>query len=108
MEHIEDDAKAMSELYRVMKPGGMGIFQIPQEIEREKTFEDFSNTSPEERAKHFGQYDHVRVYGRDYFDRLRKAGFTVKEIDYSSQLSEKEIDTYRLAKGEILPVCLKA
>jgi len=108
LEHIEDDAKAMSELYRVMKPGGMGIFQIPQEIEREKTFEDFSITSPEERAKHFGQYDHVRVYGRDYFDRLRKAGFTVKEIDYSSQLSEKEIDTYRLAKGEILPVCLKA
>ena len=108
LEHIEDDAKAMSELYRVMKPGGMGIFQIPQEIEREKTFEDFNITSPEERAKHFGQYDHVRVYGRDYFDRLRKAGFTVKEIDYSSQLSEKEIDTYRLAKGEILPVCLKA
>ena len=108
LEHIEDDAKAMSELYRVIKPGGMGIFQIPQEIEREKTFEDFSITSPEERAKHFGQYDHVRVYGRDYFDRLRKAGFTVKEIDYSSQLSEKEIDTYRLAKGEILPVCLKA
>jgi len=108
LEHIEDDAKAMSELYRVIKPGGMGIFQIPQEIEREKTFEDFNITSPEERAKHFGQYDHVRVYGRDYFDRLRKAGFTVKEIDYSSQLSEKEIDTYRLAKGEILPVCLKA
>jgi len=108
LEHIEDDAKAMSELYRVMKPGGMGIFQIPQEIEREKTFEDFNITSPEERANHFGHYDHVRVYGRDYFDRLRKAGFTVKEIDYSSQLSEKEIDTYRLAKGEILPVCLKA
>ncbi|MGB5242727.1 MAG: methyltransferase domain-containing protein [Lutimonas sp.] len=108
LEHIKDDAKAMSELYRVMKPGGMGIFQIPQEIERETTFEDFSITSPEERAKHFGQYDHVRVYGRDYFDRLRKAGFTVNEVDYSSQLSEKEIDTYRLAKGEILPVCLKA
>lgn len=107
LEHIEDDAKAMSELYRVMKPGGMGIFQIPQEIEREKTFEDFSITSPEERAKHFGQYDHVRIYGRDYFDRLRNVGFNVEEIDYSAELSAEELDKYRLVKGEILPVCRK-
>ena len=107
LEHIEDDAKAMSELYRVMKPGGMGIFQIPQEIEREKTFEDFSITSPEERANHFGQYDHVRVYGRDYFDRLRNVGFHVQEVDYSAVLTNEEIDKYRLVKGEILPVCKK-
>ena len=107
LEHIEDDHKAMQELYRVLKKGGMGIFQIPQDISREKTYEDFSITSPEERAKHFGQYDHVRVYGRDYFDRLRAVGFEVHEVDYSQQLSEKEIDRFRLMKGEILPVCLK-
>jgi len=107
LEHIEDDKKAMSELLRVLKPGGMGIFQIPQELDREKTYEDFTITSPEERAKHFGQYDHVRIYGKDYFDRLRSVGFTVNERDYSKNLSNEVITKYCLVKGEILPVCYK-
>ena len=107
LEHIEDDNKAMKELYRVMKPKGMGIFQVPQEISRPETYEDFSIKSPEERALHFGQYDHVRIYGKDYFDRLRAVGFTVDEVDYSTKLSTEEIEKYCLAKGEILPVCFK-
>jgi len=107
LEHIEDDQKAMQELYRVLKPGGMGIFQIPQDYTRETTYEDFSITAPEERAKHFGQYDHVRVYGSDYFDRLRAVEFTVNEVNYSKKLSEQEMDKYRLMKNEILPVCFK-
>lgn len=107
LEHIEDDAKAMKELYRVLKPKGMGIFQVPQEISRDHTYEDFSITSPEERAEHFGQYDHVRIYGKDYFDRLRAVGFQVHEVDYSTKLSAEEIEKYCLAKGEILPVCFK-
>lgn len=107
LEHIQDDHKAMSELYRVMKPGGWGIFQIPQDMSREQTYEDCSITDPQERAHHFGQYDHVRIYGKDYFDRLRKAGFGVKEVDYASLLSPEQVERYRLAKGEILPVCNK-
>ncbi|NAS29537.1 methyltransferase domain-containing protein [Flavobacteriaceae bacterium R38] len=107
LEHIPDDTKAMRELYRILKPGGMGIFQIPQDLNREVTFEDDTITDPAERAKIFGQYDHVRVYGRDYFDKLRSIGFQVNEIDYSATLSEEKIDQYRLAKGEILPVCSK-
>lgn len=107
LEHIEDDKKAMQELYRVLKKGGFGIFQIPQDYTRETTYEDFSITSPEERAKHFGQYDHVRVYGSDYFDKLRAVGFKVEEVNYSKRLSEAEVDKYRLMKNEILPVCFK-
>jgi SAM-dependent methyltransferase len=107
LEHIEDDAKAIAELYRVMKHGGMGIFQVPQDITLHKTYEDFSITSPEERKKYFGQYDHVRVYGSDYFDRLRKGGFTVKELDYSEKLPKELVDKFRLMEGEILPVCYK-
>ena len=107
LEHIEDDAKAMSELFRVLKPGGMGIFQIPQDLSRENTYEDFSIISSEERTKHFGQYDHVRIYGKDYFNRLRKVGFTVNEIDYSKTISEDLVKKYCLTKGEILPVCFK-
>lgn len=108
LEHIPDDTKAMQELFRVLKPGGMAILQIPQDLNREHTFEDDSIIDPKERAKIFGQYDHVRVYGRDYFDKLRRIGFEVEEVDYTQQLSDRLIDKYRLAKGEILPVCTKA
>ncbi|MFL0353984.1 class I SAM-dependent methyltransferase [Xanthomarina sp. GH4-25] len=107
LEHIPDDTKAMQELYRVLKPGGYGIFQIPQDISREKTFEDDSITDKKERAAIFGQYDHVRIYGRDYFDKLRSIGFKVDEVDYTSTLSEEDITKYCLAKGEIIPVVYK-
>ena len=107
LEHIPDDTKAMQELYRVLKPGGMAILQIPQDLTREKTFEDNSITDKAERAKIFGQYDHVRVYGRDYFDKLRTIGFKVDEVDYTTELSKEEVEKYCLAKGEIIPVCYK-
>jgi len=107
LEHIEDDTKAMQELYRVLKPGGMGIFQVPQDLTREKTFEDDTITDKEERTKIFGQYDHVRVYGRDYFDKLRSVGFTVDEVDYTKKIAPKLLERYCLMKGEILPVCYK-
>ncbi len=107
LEHIPDDTKAMQELYRVLKPNGMGIFQIPQDLSREKTFEDNSITDKKERAKIFGQYDHVRIYGKDYFDKLRSVGFTVIEEDYTKKISPEVVDKYRLAKGEIIPVCFK-
>ena len=107
LEHIPDDKKAMAELYRVMKPGGWGIFQVPQDINRKETFEDDSITNKEERTRIFGQYDHVRVYGLDYFDRLREAGFTVKEIDYTKKIAPDLLERYALQKGEILPVVFK-
>ncbi|HEY9185744.1 MAG TPA: methyltransferase domain-containing protein [Salegentibacter sp.] len=107
LEHIPDDNKAMQELYRILKPGGTAILQIPQDLDREKTFEDNSITDQKEREKIFGQYDHVRVYGRDYFDKLRSIGFRVEEVDYTRNLSSEEIDKYRLVKGEIIPVCYK-
>ncbi|MCB4809530.1 methyltransferase domain-containing protein [Tamlana sp. 62-3] len=107
LEHIPDDTKAMQELFRVMKPGGWGIFQIPQDLNREVTFEDDSITDKAERAKIFGQYDHVRVYGKDYFDKLRSIGFIVEEVDYTAKLTKEDIDKYRLAKDEIIPLVRK-
>jgi len=107
LEHIPDDTKAIQELYRVLKPGGMGIFQIPQDLSRETTFEDDSITDKKKRAKIFGQYDHVRVYGLDYFDKLRSIGFKVEEVDYTSKISKEEITRYCLAKDEIIPVVTK-
>lgn len=108
LEHIPDDTKAMQELFRVLKPNGMAILQIPQDLSREKTFEDNSIVDRKERAKIFGQYDHVRIYGRDYFNKLRSIGFDVKEVGYTTTLSHHDITKYCLAKGEIIPVCFKA
>ncbi|WP_310595384.1 methyltransferase domain-containing protein [Flavobacterium sp.] len=107
LEHIPDDTKAMQELYRVLKPGGMAILQIPQDLNRATTFSDDSITDEKERAKIFGQYDHVRVYGRDYFDKLRSIGFTVIEEDYTKKISLELVTKYCLAPGEIIPVCFK-
>ena len=107
LEHIPDDTKAMQELYRVLKPNGMGIFQIPQDLSRATTFTDDTIKDPKERAKIFGQYDHVRVYGRDYFDKLRTIGFEVIEEDYTTKIPLDLVEKYCLAKGEIIPVCFK-
>lgn len=107
LEHIPDDTKAMQELYRVLKPNGMAILQIPQDLSRATTFEDDSITDKKERAKIFGQYDHVRVYGLDYFDKLRSIGFVVEEVDYTAKLSAEAIKKYCLAQGEIIPVVYK-
>lgn len=107
LEHIPDDTKAINELFRVMKPNGWGIFQIPQDIHREETFEDDSITDKRERAKIFGQYDHVRIYGLDYFEKLRAIGFKVEAVDYTKEISIEEVDLYRLAKGELIPLVRK-
>ena len=107
LEHISNDTKAIQELYRVLKPGGFGIFQIPQDLSKAITFEDNTITDRKERAKLFGQYDHVRVYGRDYFDKLRSIGFKVDEVDYTKKITLDKIEKYCLMKNEILPVCYK-
>ncbi len=107
LEHIPDDKKAMQELFRVLIKGGFGIFQIPQDISREKTFEDNSITDQKERARIFGQYDHVRIYGKDYFEKLRSVGFSVQEIDYTKKIAPEKVERFCLMKGEILPVCFK-
>ena len=99
--------KALCEWNRVLKPGGWGVFQIPQDLNRSITFEDDSITDKKERARVFGQYDHVRVYGRDYFDKLRAVGFKVDEVDYTAQLSNEDVNKYRLSSGEIIPFVRK-
>ena len=107
LEHIPDDTKAMQEIFRVLNHGGMAILQIPQDLNRDKTFSDNNIIDQKQRAVIFGQYDHVRIYGLDYFNKLRSSGFRVNAVDYTSQMSADLVQKYCLAKGEILPVCYK-
>jgi len=84
LEHVDNDKKAMAELYRVLKPGGWGIAMAPINLALKTVREDPSKTTEEERWKYFGQGDHVRVYSRQGFvERLQQASFTVKQLGQS-------------------------
>ncbi len=107
LEHIPDDHTAMQELYRVLKTGGTLIAQVPLDENRTMTFEDDSIKDPKERSRIFGQYDHVRVYGQDYYNRLEKVGFTTQIIDFLSRLSNEERIRFALPKEEKIPVAKK-
>jgi len=107
LEHVEDALQCMKELYRVMKPGGWGIMQVPQDITRKETYEDASITSPEDREKHYWQKDHVRLFGLDYPEWLKKAGFTVKEFKPTENYTKEQISRYRLQEGEVLYIVSK-
>jgi SAM-dependent methyltransferase len=95
LEHIPDDRKAMAELYRVLRPGGLGILQVPFSTVLSQTIEDASVTCERERVRRFGQRDHIRIYGPDYFDRLRLAGFDVEIFDPIAHWGTSEISRLR-------------
>lgn len=107
LEHIPDDQKAMKELYRILKKGGTLIAQVPLDENREATFEDDSITDKKERTQIFGQYDHVRIYGLDYYERLNAIGFDARGIAYLKSLSKEEIQRFGLPKAERIPVAVK-
>lgn len=101
LEHVPDDKKAMREFFRILKPNGWAMLLVP--VIGEHTFEDVTITDPADRARVFGQEDHVRIYGRDYVDRLRHAGFDVEEVRPSDFLKNEEIVRMGItpAAGEI-------
>ncbi len=96
LEHIIDDNKAISEIFRTLKKGGEFLAMVPQRLSLEITYEDFTITKPEEREKHFGQHDHVRWYGKDFSKRLKNNGFFVEA--YHLNPAEKHVNEMILDK----------
>jgi SAM-dependent methyltransferase len=84
LEHVPEDRRAMAELFRVLKPGGWAILQVPISHVLRETYEDASIVSEMAREHAFGQYDHVRIYAVDYVDRLRGAGFELVPFDWTN------------------------
>lgn len=101
LEHVKDDRKAMREIYRVLKPGGFAILQVPMDNQNPRTMEDPNVINPKERERLYRQKDHVRLYGLDYADRLKETGFVVNQIQYAKQISPVLVEKYRLPKNEI-------
>jgi len=102
LEHIEDGRKAMRELFRVLKPGGEAILQAPISKYSKKTFEDFSIVFSREREKYFGQRDHVKIYGKNYKNRLKNVGFKLGLYDINKFLSTQDIRKFGLNKEDVL------
>ncbi len=107
MEHVDDDIKAMSELCRVLRPGGWALIQSPQDYSREDTYEDPSITDPKDREEHFWQDDHVRLFGMDYGRRLEEAGFEVVEDRWVMEMPEERAKKHALPMEEIVYFCKK-
>lgn len=108
LEHVDSDHKAMQEIYRVLKPGGFAILQVPMDLSMEHTLEDSAINTPELREKHYQQRDHLRFYGKDYGKRLSDAGFMVEESNFVKTLPANLVERYALTKDEILYVCRKS
>jgi SAM-dependent methyltransferase len=106
LEHVSDDIAACREINRVLKTGGWGIIQSPV-YKLEKTIEDSSVTEPAAREQLFGQRDHVRKYGKDYAERLRRSGLHIEENSFITTLPEALILRHGLPQEEILFVCRK-
>ncbi len=106
-QYIEDDVTAMQNAFKLMKPGGWGIMQVPIDKSKAVTYEDKSITSEAEREKAFGLKEHVRFYGLDYEDKLRAAGFTVKVDDYTAEFSDADNYKYGFWKGDPIYYCTK-
>ncbi len=80
LEHVPDDARALSELHRVIAPGGLLLAMVPLHLGRSETYEDASITTPEARERAFWQHDHVRLYAPDLEQRIAAAGFSVEVL----------------------------
>jgi hypothetical protein len=106
LEHVPDDRKAMREFFRVLKPTGWAVLQVP--ITADHTIEDPSVVEPEERERLFGQKDHVRRYGPDYTQRLEEAGFTVKCIPASAVGDERQRRELGILDDESIYYCTRS
>ena len=105
LEHVGDDHQALTEIGRVLRPGGTALLLVPLDESRAETYEDPSITSPSEREKAFRQYDHVRVYGRDFTERVRAAGLDVEIDQFHRRLDPALVQRRRMRSG--LWVCRK-
>jgi SAM-dependent methyltransferase len=104
LEHVPNDRAAMSELRRVLAPGGLALVLTPYRSDV-STYEDPQITAPLDRMVAFGQQDHVRIYGADVADRLREAGFKVSDRTPADLFDESLVGRSELDPDEHLFLC---
>ena len=103
LEHIDDDAQAMRELFRLLNPGGVAVLSAPINATRQQTYENPAITSPAERFAHFSAEDHKRYYGLDFADRVAAVGFAVETF----RLPPEQEVRYGLLRDEWITIARK-
>ncbi len=82
LEHVPDDRQSMREIRRVLADDGVGLLLVPEATDGGDTDEDTTLADPRAREARFGQWDHLRLYARDDFDRrLQAAGLAVERYN---------------------------
>lgn len=104
LEHVGDDLKALREIHRILRPGGIAILQTPYSRKLLHTWNDAGITDEPARNQAFGQDDHVRLYGRDIFDRISSCGFISKVGEHADLLAE--IDAWKFGVNPAEPFFL--
>lgn len=107
LEHVGDDLAALSEMCRTLRPGGCAVLQTPYSNFLARTFTDPAIDSDELRQRYYGQEDHVRLFGRDLFDRMRRAGLTPHIETHESRLPEFDPVYYGVNAAEALLLAIK-
>ena len=107
LEHVKNDYLAIQELYRVLKPKGWAIIQVPYDFNIKNTLEDPNIVSAKDKEYYYGHRNHLRRYGRDYIEKLEKVGFKVKIDNFVNQISYASRKKLGLTKNEKLIYCFK-
>ena len=100
---VPNDMKAMSEVYRVLKPNGYAIFHDPINLSQPRSIAD-TELSNEEKKNLYHGHDQRWYYGADYADRLRKQGFEVEDDTYAKQIDVKR---YGISSNEKIYIAYK-
>lgn len=102
LEHVTDDHKALREIRRVISPAGFGVLIVPMNLASDHTVEAPEGATPEDRLRLFGQTDHVRMYGRDFSQRLADADFLITEFSCQTLVTPEEKARHSLNDADII------
>ena len=107
LEHTKNDRNALREIFRVLKPGGWAIIQVPIDYTRTHTYQNLKIASRKERKHIYGREDHLRIYGCDFGKFIESVGFYLKIDHYTKELTQAQIDLYGLPENKYIYLCTK-
>ena len=107
LEHVPDDRAAMREIRRLLRSGGHAVILVPLHLGLAATLEDDAVTTDADRLRTYGQADHVRLYGRDFAERLRASGLAAEERVMAREAGPEQARRHALLEHDVIYVCAR-